>query len=441
MKITPLEIRQKEFEKKLRGYDKDEVTAFLLSLSNEWERVLDTNKELTIKLQHAEKEVSKLREVESSLYKTLKTAEDTGANLIDQSNKAAELHMKETQMRAEGLLNEAKSKAKGMMEKAEVEARQIIEELQEAVKSIEQNHRDIENHRHNAIAELKNLSVDLIEKVERTTKERSEFKFDDYVKRVKALARESGERIKSEDTELEMPETPKIEESIKEGAAEEPKTTSEPVPNPAEPVTKAPAEVEEIAPEPETKKVVEAKTKREEKPKVQEESKSTNKARISRTVIPDNTEVKSTETKQEAPSEKEAEEPRSRKEKESEEPKQVEEKKVDEAEPVEEKQIEKPQLVEEEVAEEPVVEISEQEEETVLDAPEKSVSEEEIENVQEEQAEEQASDEEKDVEESKVVEEAVKAAAPSDQKELVEEAAPTKTKAKTVSFFDELDED
>ncbi|MFM8349305.1 MAG: DivIVA domain-containing protein, partial [Bacteroidota bacterium] len=28
MKITPLDIRQKTFEKNLRGYDKDEVSAF-----------------------------------------------------------------------------------------------------------------------------------------------------------------------------------------------------------------------------------------------------------------------------------------------------------------------------------------------------------------------------------------------------------------------------
>ena len=111
MKITPLEIRQKSFEKKLRGYDKDEVSAFLLSLSNEWERVLDENKEYKIKLDQAQKEVQKLREVESSLFKTLKTAEDTGANLIDQANKTAELHMKEVQMNADALMSEAKSKA------------------------------------------------------------------------------------------------------------------------------------------------------------------------------------------------------------------------------------------------------------------------------------------------------------------------------------------
>lgn len=72
MKITPLEIRQKAFEKVLRGYDKDEVNAFLQTLSQEWERSLDESKEIRIKLEATEREVSKLREVESSLFKTLK---------------------------------------------------------------------------------------------------------------------------------------------------------------------------------------------------------------------------------------------------------------------------------------------------------------------------------------------------------------------------------
>ncbi len=215
MKITPLEIRQRDFEKKLRGYDKDEVNAFLKSLSNEWERVLEENKELNIKLQQSEKEVSKLREVESSLFKTLKTAEDTGAKVIDQANKAAELHMKETQMNAEALLNESKNKSRGMIEKAELEVRQIMEELQEAVKKIQQNHQDIQNHRDLALQELKNLSITLIEKVERNAKESKEFKLDDYVQRVRRLARESEERIKAEKTEIEIKSEP-IERPLSE---------------------------------------------------------------------------------------------------------------------------------------------------------------------------------------------------------------------------------
>ena len=116
MKITPLEIRQKIFEKKLRGYDKDEVQAFLVTMSQEWERVLDEVKELKIKLQSSEKEGQKLREVENSLFKTLKTAEDAGANVVEQANRAADLHLRETQWKAEAMINEAKNSAKTIID-------------------------------------------------------------------------------------------------------------------------------------------------------------------------------------------------------------------------------------------------------------------------------------------------------------------------------------
>ena len=54
MRITPLEIKRKTFEKKLRGFDKDEVDAFLASLSQEWERLLNENNELKIKQEMAD---------------------------------------------------------------------------------------------------------------------------------------------------------------------------------------------------------------------------------------------------------------------------------------------------------------------------------------------------------------------------------------------------
>ncbi len=213
MKITPLEIRQKSFEKKLRGYDKDEVSAFLLSLSNEWERVLDENKEYKIKLDQAQKEVQKLREVESSLFKTLKTAEDTGANLIDQANKTAELHMKEVQMNADALMSEAKSKAGDVIERAEQEARQIIEEMQDAVQDLDQNYKELENHRENVITELKNLSSDIVDRLSRIDKKKGDFNLVDHAKRVRELVRESEERINAENIQLKKVEVKPIPKS------------------------------------------------------------------------------------------------------------------------------------------------------------------------------------------------------------------------------------
>lgn len=210
MKITPLEIRQKNFEKKLRGYDKDEVSAFLLSLSNEWERILDENKEYRIKLEQTEKEVQKLREVENSLFKTLKTAEDTGANLIDQANRAAELHLKESQMNAEAILSEAKSKAKSIIEDAEQKAKELIVEMQDSIKDLEENYRVIENQRDNLLLDLKNLATDIVEKLERTNKNKKEFKVEDHLIKVRNLVRESESRINKEKLTVEVPKMNKI---------------------------------------------------------------------------------------------------------------------------------------------------------------------------------------------------------------------------------------
>ncbi len=83
MKISPIEIRKKEFEKAFRGYEKEEVDASLQSLSQEWEKVQDESRELQKKVELLEKEIDRMREVEATLFRTLKTAEDTSSNIIE----------------------------------------------------------------------------------------------------------------------------------------------------------------------------------------------------------------------------------------------------------------------------------------------------------------------------------------------------------------------
>src|SRR5688572_13491352 len=167
MRVTPLEIRQKTFEKNFRGYQMDEVNGFLLTLSQEWERVMDENKELRIKLEATEREVTKLREVETSLYKTLKTAEDTGASVIEQARTAAELHLRESQLKAEAMLNEAKSKAKDTIEESDERARQIVDEMEDRLRILVESYKKLETTREDLLADLKRMANETMEKVER----------------------------------------------------------------------------------------------------------------------------------------------------------------------------------------------------------------------------------------------------------------------------------
>jgi len=191
MKITPLEIRQKDFEKKMRGYDRDEVSAFLQSLSQEWERTLDETKEMRIRLETTEREVNKLREVESSLFKTLKTAEDTGANVIDQANKTAELILRENQMNADALINEAKRRAKNTIEEAEAISKQMLAEMEERLKSLGQHYKNLELHKENLLSDLKRLANETIDRIDRAKAASREFDPDQHLAMAKRETKKS----------------------------------------------------------------------------------------------------------------------------------------------------------------------------------------------------------------------------------------------------------
>lgn len=199
MKITPLEIRQKAFEKVLRGYDKDEVNAFLQTLSQEWERVLDDTKEMKIKLEATEREVSKLREVENSLFKTLKTAEDTGANVIGQANKTAELILRENQLKADAMLNEVKTKAKNTLEEAEMISKHMLEEMEERLKLLVQHYKTLELHRDNLLSDMKRMAGETIDRVERAKTSARDFDPDQHL----ALAKRESKRALFPNAEIE----------------------------------------------------------------------------------------------------------------------------------------------------------------------------------------------------------------------------------------------
>lgn len=168
MKITPLEIRQKTFEKAFRGLDKDEVNAFLLTLSQQWEKLLDENKDLRNKLEAAHRETQKLREVESSLYKTLKTAEDTGNSILEQANKSSELKIREAQLQADQLLNTARNQARVVLEESKKQAERVIGEMQQEVKALEQDYQRMESYLESMVRDLRNLANEALEKAEKT---------------------------------------------------------------------------------------------------------------------------------------------------------------------------------------------------------------------------------------------------------------------------------
>ncbi|MFN3852393.1 MAG: DivIVA domain-containing protein [Spirosomataceae bacterium] len=167
MKITPLEIRQHEFEKTFRGYNIEEVDNFLSNLAQEWERILNESKMLRMQLEIAEKEASKLREIEMTLFKTLKTAEDTSNMITEQANQQAEKHVQESRLKSEQIVSEAQSKAATIIRQAEERAKYIKDEVLSEVRGLERDFKAMDHYKSNLLVQMRSLANATIEHVDR----------------------------------------------------------------------------------------------------------------------------------------------------------------------------------------------------------------------------------------------------------------------------------
>ena len=165
MRITPLEIRQHTFDKSFRGYDTESVEAFLLSLSQEWERVGEEVRQSKQKIETAEREIAKMKEVETGLFKTIKVAEEAKEQMNSKAFIEAENIKTKAREEAEEILNEARKKANMMVSDAENKAKFLIEEANNELKNYERDFKSMERYKEFLVVELKRFANETLEKV------------------------------------------------------------------------------------------------------------------------------------------------------------------------------------------------------------------------------------------------------------------------------------
>ncbi len=110
MRITPLDIQQKQFPVKFRGFDDGEVDSFLEVVREEMEELLRDNASLREEVKRLEKQLKELKSMESTLKDTLLAAQQMVEEYKNTALKDAELIKKEAELRAEELIKESHEK-------------------------------------------------------------------------------------------------------------------------------------------------------------------------------------------------------------------------------------------------------------------------------------------------------------------------------------------
>lgn len=98
MNLTPLQMRQQTFNRVFRGYDQEEVKAFLEIVAEEFERLNRENIELRDCQDGMQSELERYQNLERILQETLRTAQQTAEEVRENSKKEARLIVSEAEV-------------------------------------------------------------------------------------------------------------------------------------------------------------------------------------------------------------------------------------------------------------------------------------------------------------------------------------------------------
>lgn len=112
MRLTPLDIFQREFSrKKLGGLDDTEVYEFLKKIGREYEALYAENKNMKDQNQRLTNQMKDYLELEKTLKQTLISAQKASGDLRNNAEKEAELIVKEAEIQGDRILDEVRSEA------------------------------------------------------------------------------------------------------------------------------------------------------------------------------------------------------------------------------------------------------------------------------------------------------------------------------------------
>ncbi len=111
MKVSPISIKKQEFNKSFRGYDPEEVQAFLDKLADEFDDLQKENESLKEELENANVHLTEFRRIEKNLQDTLLKAQESSSKAIDSVKKQTNLMVKEAEIKANQILEKARENA------------------------------------------------------------------------------------------------------------------------------------------------------------------------------------------------------------------------------------------------------------------------------------------------------------------------------------------
>lgn len=99
--ISPKDIKKSDFKKTFRGYDVNEVDAFLETVSLRYERLFEENTGINEKIKTLTSDVEVYKENEATLQKAIVKVQDLAEEILGNAKKKAENIIREAELNAQ----------------------------------------------------------------------------------------------------------------------------------------------------------------------------------------------------------------------------------------------------------------------------------------------------------------------------------------------------
>ena len=109
MKLSPMDMKNKEFKKAIRGYSIDEVDEFIIEISENYEEVYKENSRLKESLGRVTEKLEHYEQLEATIQNTLLLAQNAADQAKESSEKQAELILGNANEAAQKILDKAHS--------------------------------------------------------------------------------------------------------------------------------------------------------------------------------------------------------------------------------------------------------------------------------------------------------------------------------------------
>ena len=141
MNVSPLDLRQQRFRNAFRGFDKVEVTSFLMAVADDYEQALRETDRLRQDLTRMEAVLSEHREHEKSLKTTLLAAQKLADDIKANADEEARRIVREAQGRSDLLLEKTQAR---------------LEDIQREIDGLKLKRKDVETSIEATIQVLRN---------------------------------------------------------------------------------------------------------------------------------------------------------------------------------------------------------------------------------------------------------------------------------------------